>query len=113
MKMARAILFARRSECLIDVRKSPLRRAFSFPEEPLLGSGDGLRIAENDDDVAFHQSGFGGRLDRADAAAANRADLAAQLLEIQLVERHADGCRASVQPYRVQAGLGFLVVVTV
>ena len=85
---------------------SPPWRAFSFLEQPFLGGGDRFGVAEQDDDVAFLKAGFRRRFDGADAAAADGADLAAQVVvQVEFVEGAADGPGPRAQMYRVQARL--------
>ena len=82
---------------------------FSFLQQPFFRRRYRLGVAEDNHDVAFLEPRFRCRLDGADAAAANGADFAAELLEIELIEGAPDGYGAVAEQHGVQARLVMIV----
>ena len=102
--------FAERLETFLSKHlTSPPRRAFSFLEQPFFRRRHRLRCAEHHHDIAFFQKRFRCRFDGADATAANGADFAAELLEVELIEGAPDGYGAVAEQHGVQARLVMIV----
>ena len=78
-------------------------------QQSLFGGGYRLGGAEYDDDIALFQSRFRCRFDGTDAATANGADFAAEMVEVELIQGAPDASGARFQKDGMEAWLVMIV----